>query len=70
MVGDILSAMEKLSLEGAIQTDPASMVAPIAGTNLERDALRLLKEVARNTGHSVEEVIENNRLNGPAEAKN
>ena len=41
---------------------------PLKGVNFDRDSLSELEAVARATGHTVEEVIENNRLTGPAQS--
>ena len=40
-------------------------INPVAGTNFELEALRMLADIARSTGRTIEEVIENNRLTNP-----
>jgi hypothetical protein len=52
--------MEKFTSEKAQEP-----IDPIAGTNFELDALKMLADIARSTGKTIEEVIENNRLTNP-----
>ena len=43
-------------------------IVPLEGVNFERDAHSELEAVAKATGCTVEEVIENNRLTRPNQA--